>query len=188
MGVSLLAKHNDDKRKRSYKMKVLFRKKTQILAKLLLATLMISMFSMNVKAAEKVPRENNDVQQLNMLSGNYVEGTDNIKVNAKTMLYNCFISVNSSVNGMRVSFMTDCSQLASSVGVKDIIIKQRVWYGWKTVATSSGGSFSNAYAYTGSILYTNAIKGEEYRITCTHYADADEYVEVHGELDVIFTY
>lgn len=169
-------------------MKELFKKKAKTLTNVLLAILMISMFSLNVRAAEKEPGIIEGVQQLNMVSENYNGGTENGNLNAKTMLYNCFISVHSNSSGMRVSFMTECSQMASSVGVKDIEIKQRVWYGWKTVAISSGGSFSNADAYTGHILYTNAIKGEEYRITCTHYADADEYVEVHGELDVIFTY
>lgn len=169
-------------------MKTIIKKKKKRFVNLLLATLMVSMFSMKVEAAEGLAIEDSDIKQLNMLSEKYDDGSHQDSVNAKAMLYNCLISVNCSNNGMRVSFMTDCSQKASTVGVKDIEIKQKVWYGWKTVATSSGGSFTNAYTFTGTILYTNAIMGEEYRITCTHYADADEYTEVHGELDVVFTY
>lgn len=169
-------------------MKTILKTKKKRLVNLLLATLMISMFSMEAKAAEMMPMADGNIKQLNMLIENSSEGNEKNNINAKAMLYDCLISVNCSSNGMRVSFMTDCSQLASAVGVKDIEIKQKVWYGWKTVATSSGGSLANTYTFTGTILYTNAIKGEEYRITCTHYADADEYTEVHGALDVIFTY
>lgn len=169
-------------------MKTIFKKREKRFVNVLLAALMVSVFSMKAEAAEMIPIADANVKQLNMLIGDYIEGNEKININAKAMLYDCLISVNCSSSGMRVSFMTDCSQLASSVGVKDIEIKQKVWYGWKTVATSSGGSLANTYTFTGTILYTNAIKDEEYRITCTHYADADEYTEVHGELDVIFTY
>ena len=164
-----------------------FKRKSQRLLSLILAMLMMVCGStMEVFAAENLEVCKEKVEVLDMVS--LKTECDDINENIKAILYDCLISVNSSSNGMRVSFMTSCSQMTSLIGVKDIVIKQKVWYGWKTVATSSGGSFTNASTYMGSILYTNAIKGEEYRITCTHYANADEYIEVHGELDVIFTY
>ena len=89
---------------------------------------------------------------------------------------------------MEIAFSTDCSQMATVIGVKDIVIKQRVWYGWKTVATSDGAYVTNVNMFLGETVFSNAIKGETYRITCTHYADADEYIEVHGELDIVFNY
>ena len=163
------------------------KKKSKVIG-VMLGVLMFSViYTMDASAAEEIIT-NEVVEQLVMEEQNIPHSDSNENCNMRVMLYNCLISVNSSSDGMRVSFMTDCSQFASKVGVKDVVIKQKVWYGWKTVATSSGGYNTNNKTFMGTILYTNAIKDEEYRITCTHYADADEYVEVHGELDVIFTY
>lgn len=156
---------------------------------LMLASMMLMFISsMEVKAKENVWTNEKLVEALEMTSVNEKFVVENNNMDTRAMLYNCLISVYSGSSGMEVAFMTDCTQVATSVGVKDIVIKQKVWYGWKTVATSAGGQSSNCTTYMGTILYTNAIKGEEYRIICTHYADADEYTEVHGELDVIFTY
>ena len=110
------------------------------------------------------------------------------KDNIRTLLYNCLISVYCGSGGMEIAFSTDSVQRAKQIGVKDVVIKQKVWYGWKTVATSEGGYVTNVNMFLGEIVFTNAIKGETYRITCTHYADADVYTEVHGELDIVFTY
>ena len=168
--------------KRHLKMKV-----KMIECLMLAMVLLILSVPLNVSAMELSLKDNNEVETLEMSSLNrecsWVNNT-----NSRTILHNCLISVYSSSSGMDVAFMTGCSQIASAIGVKDVVIKQKVWYGWKTVATSSGGYNSNDIAYMGEILYTNAIKDETYRITCTHYADADEYIEVHGELEVIFTY
>ena len=155
---------------------------------LVLAMLMLVMPSLEANAAGVSEIQENQSVQLNMVPvEKEMDGVQSI-VSPRAMLFNCLICVNSSSSGMRLTFSTDCTQIASEIGIKDVVIKQKVWYGWKTVATSEGGYYLNGSSYSGSILYTNAIKGEEYRITCTHYADADEYTEVHGELDVIFTY
>lgn len=154
----------------------------------LVALMLLMVFPIEVRAADNRQIDAVNAEVLKMTSENRKVIVDTEMSNIRAILHNCLISVYSSSQGMEVSFMTDCTQFASMVGVKDIVIKQKVWYGWKTVATSSGGYNTNDKTFMGNILYTNAIKDEEYRITCTHYADADEYIEVHGELDVIFTY
>lgn len=151
--------------------------------------MLVMMFSTSqVQAAENVHVTENKVVQLEMVSMEKELGAGVNDINPKALLYNCLLVVNCSSSGMLLNFSTDCVQLAKTIGIKDVVIKQKVWYGWKTVATSVGGYYTNASTYTGSILYTNAIKGENYRITYTHYADADEYTEVNGELEFIFTY
>lgn len=162
------------------------RKKSKVLSLVLAIIMMVSMVSIDVSAAEKGVEEK--IEVLKMISLDNLNGGEVSNSNIKALLHNCLISVNSSSSGMRVTFMTDCVQVASTIGVKDVLIKQKVWYGWKTVATSVGGYNINETTYMGTIYYTNAIKGETYRITCTHYADADEYTEVNGELEFIFTY
>lgn len=164
-------------------------KKCRRIVSLVLALVLgVSISTTSAKAAEVSIGQEKNVEYLEMIS---IEGNNQtIKENAsvKALLYNCLINVYSSSNGMEITFETDCVQRASAIGVKDIEIKQKVWYGWKVVATSSGGQVSNATSFMGEILYTGAVRGETYRITCTHYANADEYTEVHGELDVVFTY
>lgn len=109
-------------------------------------------------------------------------------VNGRTFLYNCLINVLPSSAGMWIDFCTDCNQTATTIGVKDITIEKKVWYGWKIVATSSGAEESGTHTFGCSINYTGAERGETYRIKCTHYASADEYREVDNELEFVFTY
>lgn len=160
----------------------------KIVTMLLVVLLLVSNVSMNVEAKVMDSSRVEAVLQLDMKVQEEQDSITESKPNIRALLYNCMIRVNSSSNGMRVTFMTDCVQVASSIGVKDVEIKQKVWYGWKTVATSSGSQRSNSTSFMGEILYTGAVKGETYRIKCTHYANADEYTEVENELDIIFTY
>ena len=160
-------------------------KKWKNLVGLFVGVLMICVSSIKVSAAEM--QEETNVEHLIMIP-NEVESENDGETAVRALLYNCIMSVYCSSQGMEIAFSTDCVQLSSVIGVKDIVIKQKVWYGWKTVATSVGGYYTNEYGYTGTILYTNAVKGETYRITCTHYADADNYSEVDGEMELIFTY
>ncbi|MBE5892602.1 MAG: hypothetical protein E7286_04380 [Lachnospiraceae bacterium] len=164
-------------------------KKVQRTVSVMLMTLFIvSTVPMDVQAAELEMRKENEVKELIMIPLEQREGENETNSSIRTLLFNCFISVYCGSSGMEIAFNTDCVQTASRIGVKDIVIKQKVWYGWKTVATSAGGYLTNVDMFVGEIVFTNAIKGETYRITCTHYADADEYTEVHNELDIVFTY
>ena len=111
------------------------------------------------------------------------------KNNARALLYNCIINLQCHSDGMHLTFTTECSQVASVIGVKDIVIQKKVWYGWKTVATSDGAENTNSTALACSVLYPGAEVGETYRFSCIHYADADEYSEVVNQTDgVVFRY
>ena len=171
-------------------MKRLLSKRKKVIISFMLTMLILSSMPMlEVSAAEeKTELKNTVLEPSNMMTLKQKSKELGKTNEIRALLYDCMIYMYPSSSGMHITFETDCAQRASIIGVKDIEIDQKVWYGWKTVATSSGGYATNSMSYLGSILYTNAIKGEEYRITCTHYADADEYTEVEGELEFIFTY
>lgn len=76
------------------------------------------------------------------------------------------------------------------MGVKDIKIQKKTWYGgWTTVAISEGKEVSDRSIMGITILYSNAVKDATYRIKCIHYGDVNGYIE--GENDsgeFVFTY
>lgn len=112
-----------------------------------------------------------------------------LQKNARTMMTQCIISVNCSAAGMHIDITTGTVGTASVLGVKDIVIKKKVWYGWKTVATSTGAEDYNCNIMGVSLDYVNAEYDETYCITCVHYANVDGYIE--GENDtgsIVFTY
>ena len=166
-----------------------FKKKVGKICSLALVT-MIFVYSagMNVYAAEFTTEGSDEVIELETVICDNIDSVGQSQ-NAKAMLYNCRISVICSSDGLLAQMSTDCMPEASAIGVKDISIEKRVWYGWKEVAVSSGGEISDSTTFGGSLLYTDAEYGETYRITCTHYATADEYVEVVNQTDgFVFTY
>lgn len=84
-------------------------------------------------------------------------------------LWDCNISLGIASNGIRISCDTNSTTRADEIGVKDIILQEKVNGMWKNISID-GGSENNSYDYTGSIVYTNAVKGRSYRAHCTHYA------------------
>lgn len=106
-----------------------------------------------------------------------------------TMLYNCIISVSGDDDAMYIDITTGASGVASVIGIKDIKIMKKVWYGWSTVAVCSGGEHNDHTMIGLTITYENAVKDATYRITCVHYADVNGYTE--GENDTgafVYTY
>jgi len=98
-----------------------------------------------------------------------------------TMLAQCIISVSGDKDAMYIDISTGAVGTASVIGVKDIKIQKKVWYGWSTVAICDGAESHDHTMMGISIPYANAEKGATYRITCIHYADVDGYIE--GEND-----
>ena len=143
--------------------------------------LLVSVPAIETQAAELYSVESEEVTKLEFIAGE--TSTDINYPMARTALYNCMINVDCSSDGMLVEINTGCSGTASVVGVKDIKIQKKVWYGWSTVATSTGGERENSNNYSGHILYEDAEYGETYRITCVHYADVDGYEEQDNQLD-----
>ncbi len=164
---------------------------------LLLAALLFGNFAcMEVRASEAPSRDVVEAvsmaDEVDQLEASVIVSESDGEVlnpNARALLYNCIINMYCSSEGLRLTFVTECSQTASVIGVKDIVIQKKVWYGWKTVATSDGAEDTNNTALACSVLYPDAEVGETYRFSCIHYADADEYSEVVHQTDgAVFTY
>lgn len=68
-----------------------------------------------------------------------------------------------------ITFGTTSSFIAKTMGVRDIYVQEKVWYGWKTIAQATG-SRDNSGIYSGQCRCTNATKGKTYRVLCTHFA------------------
>ncbi|MBO5335669.1 MAG: hypothetical protein J6A94_00870 [Lachnospiraceae bacterium] len=163
------------------------KKAVKILCFVFAAMLMINTFTLEVNAAESAVSENEEIEQMEAVIIKKTNESGN--PNARTFLVNCIISISNSSDGMLVEFITDATQTASVLGVKDIKIQKKVWYGWKTVATSSGAESQNAGSFGCHVLYTGAELGETYRVSCVHYGTVDSYTEVENQTEgFIFTY
>lgn len=68
-----------------------------------------------------------------------------------------------------IEVSTGSSFVASEIGVKNVYVQEKVWYGWKTIAQAADYD-TNTYLYAGQCHCTNATKGKTYRVLCTHYA------------------
>ncbi len=142
-----------------------------------------------VEAAQQYNTESDTVTNLEVVIKDVSEEDFGKNSIARTAIYNCLINVTCDSEGMHVDFMVHANGTASEIGIKDIKIQKKVWYGWKTVATSDGAEAQNVASFGCSILYSGAEYGETYRITCIHYADVDGYTEEQNEIDsFVFTY
>lgn len=84
-------------------------------------------------------------------------------------LSNSSISLGIASNGIRVICDTNSTTRADEIGVKDVVLQEKVNGIWKNI-NIAGGSEKDSYDYVGSVVYTNAVKGRSYRAHCTHYA------------------
>lgn len=95
-----------------------------------------------------------------------------------TTMVDCEITMAFTLKGLEMSFTTLSVEVSSVIGVKDIKVQQKMWYGWKTVMTSNGGENQNEDIFVGELIYPDAVNGKTYRVICTHYANYDVYEEV----------
>ena len=100
-----------------------------------------------------------------------------------TSISRASIMVQYSSKGMTVEISTSLSFSGAYVGVKDIKIQRKTWFGWETVATSEGGQNTDTSASSFNILYAGAQIGETYRVTCTHYGYVTMYIEHKNQSD-----
>lgn len=107
-----------------------------------------------------------------------------------TTLFDCEIIMAFKMDeGLCMTFTTSCAGDAKVIGVKDIKVQQKMWYGWKTVLISDGAEDSDAAIFAADLKYADAIKDRTYRVICTHYADLDGYEEVVNDTGAFkFTY
>ena len=107
-----------------------------------------------------------------------------------TTLFDCEIIMAFEMDeGLCMTFTTSCIGAAKVIGVKDIKVQQKMWYGWKTVLISDGAEDSDAAIFAADLKYPEAIKDRTYRVICTHYADLDGYEEAVNDTGAFkFTY
>ena len=165
-------------------------KRTKIGGKVV-AFLLAAVFLLNVSGQRVCAQENigNQVITIGTAEG---DGTTNYSYSIRplTTLVDCeIIMAFSATQGLIMTFTTASMGDASVIGVKDIKVQQKVWYGWKTVATSDGTEGYDQAIFAADVIYPDAIKDKTYRVIATHYADVDGYEEVVNDTGAFkFTY
>lgn len=145
------------------------------------ATLMAMIFAMSAPCtriqAEELTENVKDNTDLAMNAEN--EGYS--AVQPLTTMVDCEIVLAFTLDGLKMTFSTSSVKISSVIGVKDIKVQQKMWYGWKTVFTSEGAEDYNEDIFMGELTYPDAVNGKTYRVTCVHYANYDVYEEVEND-------
>lgn len=148
-----------------------------------LATLMVIAFAVNIPGTDSFAKEsaNDGVTNVDVTVANKEVGYNSLGVQPLTTMFDCEIIMAFTLDGLEMDFTTSCVDIASVIGVKDIKVQQKMWYGWKTVMTSSGAENQNDAVFCTSLTYPDAVSGKTYRVTCVHYANYDVYEEVEND-------
>ena len=107
-----------------------------------------------------VPQEKIEILQENVASA---------ETKSTPSLSGCILGIGMSSRGVSITFTTSATQTANEIGVKNFVLQEKTWYGWKDLPISNY-YINNADTYSGEIIYTNAVAGKTYRAHCTHYA------------------
>lgn len=151
----------------------------------MMAALLIGNFDFTCLAAESGVKNVEELPE--MLEGKMIEVDEDAL--PYTMLAQCIISVSGHDDGMYIDITTGAVGIASVIGIKDVKVERKFWYGWSTVATCSGCESYDHSMVGLCITYDNAVKDATYRISCTHYADVDGYTEgVNDTGAFVYTY
>jgi len=100
------------------------------------------------------------------------EGLDNFeqsKYARGNSIISATLNVTPRTNEILIEASTTCSFIATKVGVREVYVQEKVWYGWKTIAQAADYN-TNSNTFGGQASCTNAVKGKTYRVLCTHYA------------------
>lgn len=183
---------NSKEKKEMGKMKKVVRKMKKIVSVLVMAVLLVEILGFTSMAAgtEELETENENTE-VEVLEATVVEEFDlSSGISPYTMLTDCTIGVRGASDGMHIDISTGSVGKASVLGVKDVKIYKKTWYGgWDYVAYSSGGESYNRTTMGINILYANAVKDATYKITCVHYGNVDGYIEgSHDSGEFVFTY
>ena len=151
---------------------------TKAVAMLMAMVFAMSMPGLNVHAEEMTTAETTsaDVTVIKDVAKQNAYG-----VQPLTTMFNCEIILAFTANGLEMTFTTSSAKLSSVIGVKDIKVQQKVWYGWKTVFTSEGAESENEDMFGAGLTYPDAVNGKTYRVKCVHYANYDVYEEVEND-------
>jgi len=151
--------------------KVTLKKMKKSIIMVLTILMVLNVPMREIHAAELVATSPLEVEQMEATVSKLSESGALGGTMAKTALSGCTIAVMYSTSGMQLEIYTGVTQISPVVGVKDIEVQQKVWYGWKTVAVANGGEVYDALGVTCTVTYTGAQVGETYRVNCVHYAD-----------------
>ena len=144
----------------------------------IVAFLLALLFAVSAPAQEVRAEEYNENTTHTFIVASETQEYDSFGVQPVTTLVNCqIIMAFSADEGLVMTFTTSCVGLAKVIGVKDIKVQQKMWYGWKTVLTSEGAESYDSAVFGADLVYPDAIKDKTYRVICTHYADYDGYEE-----------
>ena len=105
----------------------------------IVAFLLALFFAVSAPAQEVRAEEYNENTTLTVVVANKTPEYDPYGVQPLTTLFNCqIIMAFRADEGLCMTFTTSSAGPAKVIGVKDIKVQQKVWYGWKTVFTSDG--------------------------------------------------
>ena len=88
---------------------------------------------------------------------------------AAASLGGCELGIGIASNGVSITFSTSSTQVASEIGVKNIVLQEKNGLGWTNIGISNHYD-RNRQEYTGGVVYTGAQRRKTYRVYCTHYA------------------
>lgn len=156
----------------------------------IVAFLLALFFTVSAPAQAVQAEEYNKDTTITVVVANKTQEYDPFGVQPLTTLFDCeIIMAFRADEGLCITFTTSCAGAAKVIGVKDIKIQQKMWYGWKTVATSEGTEGYDQAIFAADLIYPDAIKDKTYRVIATHYADVDGYEEVVNDTGAFkFTY
>lgn len=170
-----------------------FKKVKKLLGLVLSVAFLFNVPMLEVNAEEQ-SAATDEVEVMECTVGRLPEGFFGNLQNARSALQNCNIYVEGSSEGMEITIYTGLNDVVPVVGIKDIRVYQKMWYGWKLVATGEGKEMENTSGCVLTLNYTAAVKDETYRITCVYYADleddgVEEYTEEFYETEsFVYTY
>ena len=146
----------------------------------LLSVLMLSSYSMEILAASPQDTNATEVVQMDTQVVSYTQLPEVVPY--ATTFADASITVSFSSAGMHITICTGMNDIASVVGIKDIVVERKSgWFSWETVAVASGGEDYNVTSVACSMTYTGAVVGETYRVSCVHYGDVDGYRELESQ-------
>ena len=156
----------------------------------IVAFLLALLFAVSAPAQEVRAEEYNENTTHTFIVVSETQEYDSFGVQPVTTLVDCeIIMAFNADEGLVMTFTTSCVGVAKVIGVKDIKVQQKMWYGWKTVLVSDGAESADRGSFGANLTYSDAIKDKTYRVICTHYADYDGYEEAVNDTGAFkFTY
>ena len=124
----------------------------------------LALGNLSVLAAEKAFLEipSNQIEVM-------TEESEDIITLSSPSLAACTLEIGIDSDGVSVSFVTSATQAANEIGVKNVVLQEKTWYGWKNIPINDHYT-NNTDMYVGEVIYTKAEAGKTYRVYCTHYA------------------